>query len=155
MEALADKVHKLGKHIPQHCYISHSHPYTSSSGYWYCAMATYYRYSVSHATRVGMVVWNVAMLWNMLSLFVYSVSRCMRLHPSNYPYIWYSEISFWNSFLAIYNYRRKLIYSWLSLINIQNIMKYVCNEMHPTFSTGWHIISRLHVHDLLQRYMFF
>lgn len=27
--------------------------------------------------------------------------------------------------------------------------------MHPTFSTGWHIISRLHIHDLLQRYMFF
>ena len=31
MEALADKVHKLGEHIPQHCYISHNHPYISSS----------------------------------------------------------------------------------------------------------------------------
>ena len=27
MEALADKVHKQGKHILQHCYISHDHPY--------------------------------------------------------------------------------------------------------------------------------
>ena len=31
MEALADKVHKQGEHIPQHCYISHNHPYISSS----------------------------------------------------------------------------------------------------------------------------
>ena len=33
MEALADKGHKQGEHIPQHCYISHNHPYISSSGY--------------------------------------------------------------------------------------------------------------------------
>ena len=32
MEALADKVHKQEEHIqPQHCYISHNHPYISSS----------------------------------------------------------------------------------------------------------------------------
>ena len=30
-KALADKVHKQGEHIPQHCYISHNHPYISSS----------------------------------------------------------------------------------------------------------------------------
>ena len=29
MEALADKVHKQVEHIPQHCYISHNHPYIS------------------------------------------------------------------------------------------------------------------------------
>ena len=34
IEALANKVHKQGEHIPQHyCYISHNHPYISSSGY--------------------------------------------------------------------------------------------------------------------------
>ena len=31
MEALADKVHKQGEHIPQHRYISHNHFYISSS----------------------------------------------------------------------------------------------------------------------------
>ena len=31
MEALADKVHKQGKHIQQHSYISYNHPYISSS----------------------------------------------------------------------------------------------------------------------------
>ena len=31
MEALADKVHKQEEHILQHCYISHNHPYISSS----------------------------------------------------------------------------------------------------------------------------
>ena len=31
MEALADKVHKQEEHIPQHSYISHNHPYISSS----------------------------------------------------------------------------------------------------------------------------
>ena len=31
MEALADKVHKQGERIPQHCYISHNHPYISGS----------------------------------------------------------------------------------------------------------------------------
>ena len=30
MEALADKVHKQGENIPQHCYISHNHPYINS-----------------------------------------------------------------------------------------------------------------------------
>ena len=33
METLADKVHKQGEHIPQHCYISHNHPYISSSAF--------------------------------------------------------------------------------------------------------------------------
>ena len=33
MEALADKVHKQREHIPQHFYISHNHPYISSSEY--------------------------------------------------------------------------------------------------------------------------
>ena len=32
MEALADKGHKQGEQLPQH-YISHNHPYISSSGY--------------------------------------------------------------------------------------------------------------------------
>ena len=36
-EALADKVHEEGEHIPQHCYnffnISYNHPYISSSEY--------------------------------------------------------------------------------------------------------------------------
>ena len=27
MEALADKVHRQGEHVPQHCYISRNHPY--------------------------------------------------------------------------------------------------------------------------------
>ena len=31
MEALTDNVHKQREHIPQHCYISHNHPYVSSS----------------------------------------------------------------------------------------------------------------------------
>ena len=30
-EALADKGHKQGERIPQHCYISHNHPYINSS----------------------------------------------------------------------------------------------------------------------------
>ena len=33
MEALADKVHKQGEHIPQHSYILHNHPYINSSEY--------------------------------------------------------------------------------------------------------------------------
>ena len=33
MEALADKVHKQGEHIPQHCYVLHNYPYISSSEY--------------------------------------------------------------------------------------------------------------------------
>ena len=35
MEALTDKVHKQGEHIPQHCYISHKHmhPCISSSAF--------------------------------------------------------------------------------------------------------------------------
>ena len=28
---MADKVHRQGEHIPQHCHISHNHPYVSSS----------------------------------------------------------------------------------------------------------------------------
>ena len=31
MEALANKVRKQREHIPQHCYISHNHPYISSN----------------------------------------------------------------------------------------------------------------------------
>ena len=31
MAALADKVHKQGEHIPQHCYISHNHILTQWS----------------------------------------------------------------------------------------------------------------------------
>ena len=27
IEAVADKVHRQGEHIPQHCNISHNHPY--------------------------------------------------------------------------------------------------------------------------------
>ena len=41
MEALAYKVHRQEEHISQHCYISHNHPYISSSSE-YCA-----KYSVS------------------------------------------------------------------------------------------------------------
>ena len=60
MEALADKIHKQGEHIPQHCYISYNHPYISSSGYWYCATkVSMVPPSVSLLlTYVGMVVWN-------------------------------------------------------------------------------------------------
>ena len=36
--------------------------------------------SIFTATYVGMVVWNVAMLWNVLSEFVYFVSQCF--HPT-------------------------------------------------------------------------
>ena len=79
MEALPDKVHKQEEHIPQHCYISHNHPYISSSDMLGGTI------SISTATYVGMVVWNVAMLWNVLSLFVYFVSQC--LHSSTRPYI--------------------------------------------------------------------
>ena len=43
--ALADKVHKQD-HIPQHCYISHNHPYISSSDMLGGTIAAY----------VGMVV---------------------------------------------------------------------------------------------------
>ena len=82
MEALADKVHKQGEHISQHCYIPHNHHYihVSSSDTLGGTIST------STATYVGMVVWNVAMLWNVLSLFVYFVSQC--LHLSTHPYIW-------------------------------------------------------------------
>ena len=60
LEALADRVHEQGEHIPQPCYIPHNHPYISSSGYSVilCHLASY----------VGMVVWNVAMLWNVHAL---------------------------------------------------------------------------------------
>ena len=74
MEALADKVHKQGEHIPQHCYISHNHPYISSSD----MHAIGGTISISTATYVGMFVRNVAMLF----LFVYFVSQC--LYPSTY-----------------------------------------------------------------------
>ena len=50
MEALADKGHKQGEHIPQHCYISHNHPYISSSDTLGGTI------SISTATYVGMVV---------------------------------------------------------------------------------------------------
>ena len=87
MEALADKVHRQGEHIPQHSYISHNHPYTSSSDTLVGAILIF------TPTYVGMVVWNVAMLWNMLSLFVYFVSQC---HPAN--------ISIFGRFLLEINY---------------------------------------------------
>ena len=32
IDALADKVHKQGEHIPQNCHISHNHLYISSNG---------------------------------------------------------------------------------------------------------------------------
>ena len=38
MDALADKVHKQGEHIPQHCYISHNHLYICSSTATYVGM---------------------------------------------------------------------------------------------------------------------
>ena len=43
MDALDDKVHKQRVHIPQHSYISHNHPYISSSEYCatYRVTATY------------------------------------------------------------------------------------------------------------------
>ena len=50
MEALADKGHKQGEQIPQHCYISHNHPYISSSDTLGGTI------SISTATYVGMVV---------------------------------------------------------------------------------------------------
>ena len=50
MEALAYKVHKQGEHIPQHCNISHNHPYISSSDTLDDTI------SISTATYVGMVV---------------------------------------------------------------------------------------------------
>ena len=73
MEVLVDKVHKQGEHIPQHCYISHNHPYISSSDMLGGTI------SIFTATYVGMAVWNVhvAMLWNVFSLPVYFVSQCM------------------------------------------------------------------------------
>ena len=51
MDALADKIHKQGEHIPQHCYISHDHPYISSSDTLGGTAE-----SISTATYVGMVV---------------------------------------------------------------------------------------------------
>ena len=61
--ALADKVLEQGEHIPQHCYISHNHPYTSSSGYgrvdgWKHALAdkVHEQGAYATATYVGMVV---------------------------------------------------------------------------------------------------
>ena len=50
MEALVDRVHKQGEHIPQHRYISHNHPYISSSDMLGGTI------SISTATYVGMVV---------------------------------------------------------------------------------------------------
>ena len=70
MDALADKVHKQGEHIPQHCYISHNHPYINS------------RYSDNYNMQDGCVKC-YAMLWNVLSLFVYFVRQCL---PSSHPY---------------------------------------------------------------------
>ena len=48
MEALADKVHKQGEHIPQHCYISHNHdhPYISSSVDFYASVGGAPRHTV-------------------------------------------------------------------------------------------------------------
>ena len=48
MEALADKVHKQGEHIPQYCYISHNHPCISSSDKLGGTIST--------VTYIGMVV---------------------------------------------------------------------------------------------------
>ena len=73
-------IHKQGEHIPQHSYISHNHPYISSSDTLGGTV------SISTATYIGMVVWNVAMLWNVFSLFVYFVSQYLNL--STQPYIW-------------------------------------------------------------------
>ena len=39
MEALTDKVHKQGEHIPQHCYISHKHMHP-------CIVAVLFCYAV-------------------------------------------------------------------------------------------------------------
>ena len=50
MEALADKAYKQAEHIPQHCYISHSHPYISISDTLGGTI------SIFTATYVGMVV---------------------------------------------------------------------------------------------------
>ena len=50
MEVVADKVHKQGEHIPQQCYISHNHPYISSSDTLSGTI------SISTATYVGIVV---------------------------------------------------------------------------------------------------
>ena len=60
MESLADKVHKQGEHILN--------------------IGTFHT-----TTYVGMIVWNVAMLWNVLCLFVYFVSQW--LYPSTHFYI--------------------------------------------------------------------
>ena len=50
LDALADKLHKQGDHIPQHCYISHNHLYISGSDTLGGTI------SISTATYVGMVV---------------------------------------------------------------------------------------------------
>ena len=50
MEALADKEYK--EHIPQHSYISHNHPYISSSDHDTLGGTI----SISTAIYVGMVV---------------------------------------------------------------------------------------------------
>ena len=48
MEALSDKIHEQGEHIPQHRYISNNHPYISSSDMLVGTIST--------ATYVGMVI---------------------------------------------------------------------------------------------------
>ena len=46
MEAMADKVHKQEEHITQYCYISHNHPYISSSDVSQCLHPSTHPYIV-------------------------------------------------------------------------------------------------------------
>ena len=71
MEALANKVRKQRENIPQHSYISHNHPYISSSD----IVGTI---SIFTATYVEMVMpVKCSNVWNGLSLVIcmYFVSQ--------------------------------------------------------------------------------
>ena len=84
-----------GEHIQQHCYISHNQPYISSVP------------TIVITTYLGMVVWNVATLWNVLSLSMYFVSQC--LHPAISTFGRFPLEKFYNFlFLLFLSYCSKL-----------------------------------------------
>ena len=73
MEVLADKVHKQEEHIPEHCYISHNHPYINSRVLILCHC---------FLCRDGCVKCSNVVEY-VLSLFVLSA----KVPPSSHPYI--------------------------------------------------------------------
>ena len=110
MEALADKVHKhackestFHNIATEHWFHTTTCPYVSSSDMLVGTI------SIFNATYmyVGMVMWNVAMLWNVLSLSVYFARQFF--HPAtprldNYALVGRAPEAYGSWFVCVYLY---------------------------------------------------